>query len=852
MRLLKLSLAGAVLVGLVGVGVAFAQPYYMGAILEDELPDWVMESPSIELEPGAELDESIENLGGLPPVGNQAQQGSCTAWATAYYYLTYLQWQEHGFDPSDPNNICSPAFTYNLINGGMDGGSQPSDAFKIFETIGCATHADMPYTDANCTRFPEEQAFINGMPNRTAVTHYINTHTQSGIQSLKNHLLNGNIAMTAISVWSNFQNISNFNHTYSVADIYGSDPGGHAVTVIGFDDNFETADGTGAFRMVNSWGIGWGEDGYWWMSYEAFLSDQIGWGYTLYASDRIDYEPQLYAAAEIDHSDRYALKYRVGLGDPGNPDVVSTYFDLNMGSRRDWNFPYGGRIILDATDVYASLDPNNPNQLYLEIQDRDGYDGRAGTVNALSMEDMALDFRAISGDVPVTLPDNGSWTETPLTLYYAVVPPQDFAAELDLTNGHVTLSWADLNELNEFNEFVVFRDGEEIGRTAGAEYVDELPAFGIYSYEVVSEWDEATSWPTETRQVNYIEPVAPRFATITYVDGETGEYTLNWDQLRDFALVYDDGIADASLRPSNEAESGMMVAQRMTAPDDGKVVKIGAYYNEPGNRPNGRIRLYMMRDNNGLPGDIMYWGSYHIPSADAGWRWYDTRQVRVDVAANEEFWVAVSWIDVGRTGLGRDLSSNHYRQAMSPDGENWITSGAGNPMLRVMFGAEERVNDWTGLLGYDVYLDGELVGELDSDTREFAGTFPEPGDYSFQVVANYLQGDWEGEPMAYYWDGTEQAVDETGLPGEWAVSQAYPNPFNPTATLDVTVAEQAHVTVVVYDVLGRRVATALDRSLTAGEHRVTLDGRRWAAGAYFVSVQAGNHLSEIRKITLLK
>ena len=61
---------------------------------------------------------SWENFQGIPPVGNQVVAGSCYAWAAAYYYLTHLQYQEYGWDVTDPAHQCSPAFVYNLTNGG--------------------------------------------------------------------------------------------------------------------------------------------------------------------------------------------------------------------------------------------------------------------------------------------------------------------------------------------------------------------------------------------------------------------------------------------------------------------------------------------------------------------------------------------------------------------------------------------------------------------------------------------------------------------------------------------------------------------------------------------------------------
>ena len=49
----------------------------------------------------------------------------------------------------------------------------------------------------------------------------------------------------------------------------GGDRGSHAVTIIGYNDTLTTHDGPGAFKMINSWGTGWGQSGFWWMSYVA-------------------------------------------------------------------------------------------------------------------------------------------------------------------------------------------------------------------------------------------------------------------------------------------------------------------------------------------------------------------------------------------------------------------------------------------------------------------------------------------------------------------------------------------------------------------------------------------------------
>ncbi|MFC1650337.1 T9SS type A sorting domain-containing protein [Candidatus Latescibacterota bacterium] len=62
---------------------------------------------------------------------------------------------------------------------------------------------------------------------------------------------------------------------------------------------------------------------------------------------------------------------------------------------------------------------------------------------------------------------------------------------------------------------------------------------------------------------------------------------------------------------------------------------------------------------------------------------------------------------------------------------------------------------------------------------------------------------------------------------------SYPNPFNPTTTLTYSIAQQSHVTLNVYSITGRKVATLVGSYMSAGEHSVQFDGTGLASGVYF-------------------
>lgn len=84
-------------------------------------------------------------------------------------------------------------------------------------------------------------------------------------------------------------------------------------------------------------------------------------------------------------------------------------------------------------------------------------------------------------------------------------------------------------------------------------------------------------------------------------------------------------------------------------------------------------------------------------------------------------------------------------------------------------------------------------------------------------------------------------VDDMAVPAESsALLDVYPNPFATTATLRFVLERTDHVSVVLYDALGRHVRTIVDTEHAHGEHRIDIDASGIAAGLYFVQFQAGS------------
>jgi hypothetical protein len=94
------------------------------------------------------------------------------------------------------------------------------------------------------------------------------------------------------------------------------------------------------------------------------------------------------------------------------------------------------------------------------------------------------------------------------------------------------------------------------------------------------------------------------------------------------------------------------------------------------------------------------------------------------------------------------------------------------------------------------------------------------------------------------------AKAEAEIPEVFAIGN-YPNPFNPTTTIQIELPEDQTVSVIVYDALGRRVTSLIDKDLDAGIHRVTWDAGSLPSGTYFYMVKSELY-QHTKKMLLIK
>ena len=89
------------------------------------------------------------------------------------------------------------------------------------------------------------------------------------------------------------------------------------------------------------------------------------------------------------------------------------------------------------------------------------------------------------------------------------------------------------------------------------------------------------------------------------------------------------------------------------------------------------------------------------------------------------------------------------------------------------------------------------------------------------------------------------------LPETVALAPNYPNPFNPSTEIPFALPEAARVTLTLYDVLGRTVATLVDGPVAAGRHTVRWHASSYPSGLYLARLQV-NHEVRTRYVTLMK
>lgn len=222
----------------------------------------------------------------LPPIGEQ-EANDCVAWSTGYYVRTFQQAKDIGWNVKVGNtavlshvfsHVFSPSFIYNQINDGTDDGGTLEAAGDLIESTGAATLKDFPYTPSDYTKQPSTSIKEKAANNKIKEWSVLYTYEDSSdyiIQKTKQYLNTGDIMVAGLEIGYRFEYPTIKSDGTSIITMDRLDEGGHAVAVVGYDDSIVTSDGIGAFKLANSWGTSWGNKGFSYISYRAYVNDII-------------------------------------------------------------------------------------------------------------------------------------------------------------------------------------------------------------------------------------------------------------------------------------------------------------------------------------------------------------------------------------------------------------------------------------------------------------------------------------------------------------------------------------------------------------------------------------------------
>ena len=336
---------------------------------------------------------------------------TCSSWAAVYYQFGYQVASKYSLNVLDTNNRFSPRWVHNIIlNGDVGSGTSLENAYAVLRGSGAVRYSKFAPATGNVSQAnltsenvpwhlnlgdmeealtyrvsttEPELEFANINTEDTPITSY----NSSCLANMKTLINNGNILTFSTdfgynnedwtySTLSNQTN-SDFNGDYVCIRVNNKSgkPEGHAMAIVGYNDNISydlNGNGSienferGAFKIVNSHGTDWMNEGFVWVMYDALNKtsnasaqnssnrNPVFEYYGYYAINVKEYPRDVIAKVTLNHSDRRQIKvvlgeYETNVKTPN--DVLPTILRQNTNSVQV-NFSGTGTTAEDATFVF--------------------------------------------------------------------------------------------------------------------------------------------------------------------------------------------------------------------------------------------------------------------------------------------------------------------------------------------------------------------------------------------------------------------------------------------------------------------------------------------------------------------
>jgi hypothetical protein len=272
--------------------------------------------------------ERVDLSNFAPSRGDQGPQGSCVAWSSAYAARTIMEASSQGADPEKIK--FSPSYLYNNIGFENCQGTYIENAMQFMQKNGAVPLTEFAYDPNDCSRKPGSNINQQAQQYRIRGYHRLtNGNTEElSVRAVKEHLNKDAPVVIGMMVGQSFMQGMRGQELWQpeAGDESMRGFGGHAMCVVGYDDRKFG----GAFKLMNSWGPQWGNNGFAWVKYGDF-KQYVREAYGMDPLPRSAAMQNLPLECKVGLVDKAAKKY-IALKNNGN-NVFQTISPVKVGSK---------------------------------------------------------------------------------------------------------------------------------------------------------------------------------------------------------------------------------------------------------------------------------------------------------------------------------------------------------------------------------------------------------------------------------------------------------------------------------------------------------------------------------------
>jgi len=735
------------------------------------------------------------DYGGVSAVTNQGGCGSCWLFGAIAALESAVMINE-GIE----YDLCEQQILSCRTPGTGCGGGFPTWAWGYIRDHGAALEPCMPYEADD--EVPCDDAFCQ---KYAAVSEWADI--PNSIDAIKTALGVGPVT-TSFTVYSDF-----YDYGSGCYENPGTDGTNHCMLICGWDD--DACGGEGAWLVKNSWGDGWGDDGFVWLKYGTCNVGANARLLYYYAGNEI-----VYRSHDVDDSS--------GDGD-GRPDPGETV-GVDVELRNDILSP-------NRTGVSATLSTASP---YITVTQANSYYGDIDTGESKTGTTpftLVIDEFAPAGEqveMVLNLTANMTYAETQtFTLVLGPIPV--LLVDDDGSTGTETY----FEESLDRNGYVYDLWTEDLDGNVTAGRMDD--------YEVVIwnvGWNGNLNGDNRTALATYLDAGHPLFISGEDI-GWSLDYYGNVDFLHDY--LHADYIEDDSGYRSLDGISGDPIGDGMSFTLNGEDSAMNQFYPSEIEPRDSAVGIFEYEP--GLEGAIRIDASHNLVFYAFGVEGVTGAAVRDTLVRRTLEWLVDAWPDVEQPTV----------VVQTPNGGEDVT---GEEDYEITWNA----TDDTGVTSVDILLSRdsgatftETIATGETNDGSFMWAVPDSASEMNRV--RVIARDAAGLAMfddsdADFATTSGSGVDDWSTPKRFALFQNTPNPFNPVTRISYTIPTASRVVLDIFDTNGRHVRRLVDVHATPDRYEVVWDGTNdggsdAASGVYFYRLTSdGAELD--RKMVLLR